>query len=52
MNYETYRPDLIAFYRADCAFQSAENVKRGEPLTNGDRRAIEALILAGERKAA
>lgn len=49
MNYESMRPALIAFYKAEAMFQSAENVKRGEPLTNGDRRVIEALIVAGER---
>lgn len=48
-NYEAWRPALIAFYKAEAMFQSAENVKRGEPLTNGDRRMIETLIVAGGR---
>jgi hypothetical protein len=48
-NYEAWRQALAAFYRADCCFQSAENVARGSPLTNADRRIIEGLILAGER---
>ncbi len=48
-DYEAWRPALIAFYQAECSFQSAENVKRGEPLTNSDRRMIDCLIVAGER---
>jgi hypothetical protein len=48
-DYEAWRPALVAFYRADAWFQSAENVERGFPLTNADRRIIDALIVAGER---
>jgi hypothetical protein len=48
-NYEAWRPALIAFYRAEAMFQSAENVERGSPLSHADRRLIDALIVAGER---
>jgi hypothetical protein len=42
-DYEAWRPALIAFYRADCWFQSAENVERGGPLTAEDKRLIAVL---------
>lgn len=48
-DYEAWRPALIAFYKADGWFQSAENLERGSPLNNADRRLIDALIIAGER---
>lgn len=48
-DYEAWRPALVAFYKADCCFQSAMNVKNGMPLTIGDKRVIDALILAGEK---
>jgi hypothetical protein len=48
-DYESWRPALAAFYRAEAFYQSAENVERGDPLTNSDRRTIDALIIAGER---
>jgi hypothetical protein len=48
-DYEAWRPALVAFYRADGWFQSAENAERGSQLTNEDRRIIDALIVAGER---
>jgi hypothetical protein len=48
-DYEAWRSALAAFYRAEAFPQSAENVERGDRLTNADRRTIEALIIAGER---
>jgi hypothetical protein len=48
-DYEAWRPALAAFYKADCCFQSAENVSRGYPLTLADKRIIDGLILAVER---
>lgn len=50
-NYEAWRPALIAFYRVDSPWmtQKRENLNRGDPLTNEDRRIIDALIVAGER---
>lgn len=48
-DYEAWRPALIAFYKADCWFQSAENLERGCDLSAQDKRLIEALMIAGER---
>lgn len=50
-DYEAWRPALIAFLREDSPWmiQKLANLKRGDPLTNEDRRMIESLILAGER---
>jgi hypothetical protein len=50
-DYEAWRPALIAFFRADSPWmaQKRENLERGDPLTNEDRRTIDALIVAGER---
>jgi hypothetical protein len=50
-DYEAWRPALIAFYERECPWASMtlENLRRGEPLTNENRRTIEALIVAGER---
>jgi hypothetical protein len=45
-DYESWRPALAAFYRAEAMFQSAENVSRGDPLTISDKRTIDALIAA------
>jgi hypothetical protein len=50
MNYEAWRPALIAFYRADCWFQSADNLEKLRmPLTLDDKRQIDALKAAAER---
>jgi hypothetical protein len=46
VNYEDWRPALIAFYRADCWFQSADNLERGEPLSEDNKRHIRALQAA------
>lgn len=47
MDYEAWRPALVAFYRAECSFQSAENVGKFRfPLTNSDKRMIDALAAA------
>jgi hypothetical protein len=44
MDYEAWRPALIAFYRADCWFQSAENLERpNHALSAQDKRLIEVL---------
>ena len=37
------RARLAAFYRAQCCFQTAENLERGEPLTDDNLRALEEL---------
>lgn len=53
-DYETWRPALATFYRADCWFQSARHVESGLPLTAQDKRLIEVLAavvpLAPKRK--
>lgn len=50
---EAWRPALIAFYRAECSFQRAENLERGWfGLDATDRRIINALKAAFERIAA
>lgn len=42
-------PALIAFYRADCAFQRAENLRKGWTAPDAtDLRLIEALKAAFE----
>jgi hypothetical protein len=46
---EAWRPALIAFYRADAWFQSAENLERGYQLSAQDIRLIEALQKAFQR---
>ena len=51
MNYEQWREALVAFYRAEVMFQSAENVRRGDPLTASDKRTIDALAAAFKRAA-
>jgi hypothetical protein len=44
---ESWRPALIAFYRSECWFQSADNLERlGFPLSVEDRRTIRALQAA------
>jgi hypothetical protein len=43
VDYEAWRPCLIAFYRADCWFQSATNLERGCELSAQDKRLIEVL---------
>jgi hypothetical protein len=49
-DYEAWRPALIAFYRADCWFQSADNLEKLRmPLTLDDKRQIDALKAAAER---
>jgi hypothetical protein len=52
VDYETWRPALSAFYRAEAWFQSAENVKNGFALTIEDKRTIDALVAAFELRAA
>ena len=42
-DYEAWRPALIAFYRADSWFVSAEHLERGAQLSVQDKRLIEAL---------
>lgn len=49
MNYESWRPALIAFYERDELRQKAANLKNGAALDYLDHRAIEALAAAGER---
>lgn len=51
MNYEVWRPALIAFYETESPWmtQKLENLNRGDPMTFEDRRIIDALIVAGER---
>jgi hypothetical protein len=46
MDYEAWRPALIAFYRADGWFQSAENLERGCELTPECERTIRSLAAA------
>lgn len=44
MNYEAWRPALIAFYKADRWFVSADHLERfNSPLSDQDKRLIEAL---------
>ena len=44
MNYELWRPALIAFYKADRWFISAESLEKfNAPLSDQDKRLIEAL---------
>lgn len=45
-DYEAWRPALVAFYRADCWFQSAENLERGGQLSEDNKRHIRALQAA------
>lgn len=46
---DAWRPALLAFYKADCWFQSTWNLERGLPLTAQDRRLIGVLMKVGER---
>jgi hypothetical protein len=52
VDYEGWRSALVAFYRAEAWFQSAENVANGFPLTVEDKRTIDALAAAFEQRAA
>jgi hypothetical protein len=60
LDYEAWRPALIAFYERDELRQKALNLKNGVPLDYLDRRTIEALraaldaapVTAFERRAA
>jgi hypothetical protein len=46
---EAWRDALIAFYKADCCFQSAENLEVfKQPFTVADKRIIECLKAAVE----
>jgi hypothetical protein len=46
MNAEAWRPALIAYWKAECCFQRAENLGRGAPFDAVDRRAIQAIEAA------
>ena len=47
LDYEAWRPALIAFYKADGWFQSVENLEKYDfPLGLQDKRLIEALAKA------
>lgn len=46
MDHEAWRPALIAFYKADCWFQSAENLERGYDFCPQDHSVIRALQAA------
>lgn len=46
IDYAAWRPALIAFYRADCWFMSAECLERGDNLSAQDKRLIEVLVAA------
>jgi hypothetical protein len=50
--YEAWRPALIAFYQAESPWmtQTLEGLRRGDPLTAENKRAIEALIAAFDAK--
>jgi gluconate kinase len=47
VNYEAWRPALIAFYESDSPWmrQKLENLRRGDPLTDEDKRTIDGLAL-------
>lgn len=53
-DYEAWRPALIAFLEHDSPWMAMtlSDLRKGFPLTDDNRRMIEALILAGERVAA
>jgi hypothetical protein len=46
VNYEAWRPALIAFYTADGWNISAEHLRLGAPMSVQDKRVIEALMAA------
>ncbi len=46
MGAETWRNALIAYWKAECCFQRADNLKRGEPFDHLDERAIKAIEAA------
>jgi len=50
-DYEAWRPALIAFCERECPWASMtlENLRLGRPLSDDNRRTIEALILAAEQ---
>jgi hypothetical protein len=49
MDYEVWRPALIAFYERDELRQKARSLRNGAPFDYLDRRSIEALAAAFER---
>ena len=46
LDYEAWRPALIAFYRADCWFQTADNLEHGYELTVENKSHARALAAA------
>lgn len=46
MNYEAWRPALIAFYAANGQSQGAINLRNGDRLTDSDRLTIDGLRAA------
>jgi hypothetical protein len=49
VNPEAWRQSLIAFYREEGSFQSAENVARGDALSIADKRVIRSIQAANEK---
>lgn len=43
---EAWRAALIAYWRRECCFQRADNLRRGDPFDHLDIQAIEAIEAA------